>query len=122
MTPAYLALTYDHPELVWLPGASYNIGYSVYPVSFPSGVTSTKENIELAGSTFTLKPNSQNGTLTAANVNSLFNQTKTQIDQMLSAEASSSLHSRHTQFLLFHHHLHQYKDCMESDNTHFRDL
>ena len=89
VTPAYLALTYDHPELVWLPGASYNIGYSVYPVSFPSGVTSTKENIELAGSTFTLKPNSQNGTLTAANVNSLFNQTKTQIDQMLSAGATN---------------------------------
>ena len=89
VTPAYLALTYDHPELAWLPGASYNIGYSVYPVSFPSGVTSTKENIELAGSTFTLKPNSQNGTLTAANVNSLFNQTKTQIDQMLSAGATN---------------------------------
>ena len=89
VTPAYLALTYDHPELVWLPGASYNIGYSVYPVSFPSGVTSTKENIELAGSTFTLKPNGQNGTLTASNVNSLFNQTKTQIDQMLSAGATN---------------------------------
>ena len=89
VTPAYLALTYDHPELVWLPGASYNIGYSVYPVSFPSGVTSMTENIELAGSTFTLKPNSQNGTLTAANVNSLFNQTKTQIDQMLSAGATN---------------------------------
>ena len=89
VTPAYLALTYDHPELVWLPGASYNIGYSVYPVSFPSGVTSTKENIELAGSTFTLKPNGQNGTLTAANVNPLFNQTKTQIDQMLSAGATN---------------------------------
>ena len=89
VTPAYLALTYDHPELVWLPGASYNIGYSVYPVSFPSGVTSMTENIELAGSTFTLKPNSQNGTLTAANVNSLFNQTKTQIDQMLSSGATN---------------------------------
>ena len=89
VTPAYLALTYDHPELVWLPGASYNIGYSVYPVSFPSGVTSMTENIELAGSTFTLKPNGQNGTLTAANVNPLFNQTKTQIDQMLSAGATN---------------------------------
>lgn len=30
VTPAYLALTYDHPELVWLSGAKYTIGYSVY--------------------------------------------------------------------------------------------
>ena len=87
--PAYLALTYDHPELVWLPGASYNIGYSVYPVSFPSGVTRMSEDIELAGSTFTLKPNSQNGTLTAATVDTLFNQTKAQIDQMLSSGATN---------------------------------
>ena len=88
VTPAYLALTYDHPELVWLSGASYNIGYSVYPASFPAGVTSMTEDVELAGSTFTLKPNSQNGTLTASVVNPLFEQTKTQIDQMLSSGAT----------------------------------
>ena len=40
VTPAYLALTYDHPELVWLSGAKYTIGYSVYTPLFESGETS----------------------------------------------------------------------------------
>lgn len=88
VTPAYLALTYDHPELVWLSGASYNIGYSVYAVSFPAGVTSMTEDIELAGSTFTLKPNTKTGVLTADEVNPLFNKTKTEIDATLSANAT----------------------------------
>lgn len=88
VTPAYLALMYDHPELVWITGSSYNIGYSVYPVSFPSGVTRVTEDIELAGSTFTLKPNSQNGTLTASVVDPLFNQTKSEIDKTLSSDAT----------------------------------
>ena len=88
VTPAYLALTYDHPELVWLSGASYNIGYSVYAVSFPNGVTEMTEDIELAGSTFTLKPNSEIGVLTSSKIDPLLAGTKSQIDGTLSSTAT----------------------------------
>ena len=48
VTPAYLALTYDHPELVWLSGAKYTIGYSVYTPLFESGEISIITDLELA--------------------------------------------------------------------------
>lgn len=88
VTPAYLALTYDHPELVWLSGASYNIGYSLYAVSFPTGVTEMTEDIELAGSTFTLKPNTEIGALTSSKTDALFTGTKSEIDGTLSSTAT----------------------------------
>lgn len=73
VTPAYLALTYDHPELVWLSGAKYTIGYSVYTPLFESGEISIITDLELAGS----------------KVNPLFDGTKSQIDAMLPANATT---------------------------------
>ena len=89
VTPAYLALTYDHPELVWLSGAKYTIGYSVYTPLFESGEISIITDLELAGSTFTITPTKDTGVLTASKVNSLFNGTKSQIDAMLPANATT---------------------------------
>ena len=89
VTPAYLALTYDHPELVWLSGAKYTIGYSVYTPLFESGETSIITDLELAGSTFTITPTKDTGALTASNVNPLFDGTKSQIDAMLPANATT---------------------------------
>ena len=87
VTPAYLALTYDHPELVWLSGAKYTIGYSVYTPLFESGETSIITDLELAGSTFTITPTKDTGVLTGSKVNPLFDGTKSQIDAMLPANA-----------------------------------
>ena len=89
VTPAYLALTYDHPELVWLSGAKYTIGYSVYTPWFEEGETSIITDLELAGSTFTITPTKDTGALTASNVNPLFDGTKSQIDAMLPANATT---------------------------------
>ena len=89
VTPAYLALTYDHPELVWLSGAKYTIGYSVYTPWFEEGETSIITDLELAGSTFTITPTKDTGALTASNVNPLFDETKSQIDAMLPANATT---------------------------------
>ena len=89
VTPAYLALTYDHPELVWLSGAKYTIGYSVYTPLFESGEISIITDLELAGSTFTITPTKDTGALTASNVNPLFDGTKSQIDAMLPANATT---------------------------------
>ena len=89
VTPAYLALTYDHPELVWLSGAKYTIGYTVYTPWFEEGETSIITDLELAGSTFTITPTKDTGVLTASNVNPLFDGTKSQIDAMLPANATT---------------------------------
>ena len=89
VTPAYLALTYDHPELVWLSGAKYTIGYSVYTPLFESGETSIITDLELAGSTFTIIPTKDTGVLTGSKVNPLFDGTKSQIDAMLPANATT---------------------------------
>ena len=89
VTPAYLALTYDHPELVWLSGAKYTIGYSVYTPLFESGEISIITNLELAGSTFTITPTKDTGVLTGSKVNPLFDGTKSQIDAMLPANATT---------------------------------
>ena len=89
VTPAYLALTYDHPELVWLSGAKYTIGYSVYTPLFESGEISIITDLELAGSTFTITPTKDTGVLTGSKVNSLFDGTKSQIDAMLPANATT---------------------------------
>ena len=89
VTPAYLALTYDHPELVWLSGAKYTIGFSVYTPWFEEGETSIITDLELAGSTFTITPTKDTGALTASNVNPLFDGTKSQIDAMLPANATT---------------------------------
>ncbi len=89
VTPAYLALTYDHPELVWLSGAKYTIGYSVYTPWFEEGETSIITDLELAGSTFTITPTKDTGALTASKVNPLFDGTKSQIDAMLPANATT---------------------------------
>ena len=89
VTPAYLALTYDHPELVWLSGAKYTIGYTVYTPWFEDGEISIITDLELAGSTFTITPTKDNGVLTASNVNPLFDGTKSQIDAMLPANATT---------------------------------
>ena len=89
VTPAYLALTYDHPELVWLSGAKYTIGYSVYTPLFESGEISIITDLELAGSTFTITPTKDTGVLTGSKVNPLFDGTKSQIDAMLSANATT---------------------------------
>ena len=89
VTPAYLALTYDHPELVWLSGAKYTIGYSVYTPWFEEVETSIITDLELAGSTFTITPTKDTGALTASNVNPLFDGTKSQIDAMLPANATT---------------------------------
>ena len=88
VTPAYLALLYDHPEMVWLTGSAYSVGYTFYPSHFESGETTMTDDVELASSSFTLRPNSENGTLTSSVVDPLFNQTKAQIDQMLPANAT----------------------------------
>lgn len=88
VTPAYLALTYDHPELVWLSGAKYTIGYSVYTPIFYDGETSIVTDLELAGSTFSLTPTSDTGALNASKVDSLFNGTKSEIDATLPANAT----------------------------------
>ena len=66
-------MTYDHPELVWLSGAKYTIGYSVYTPLFESGEISIITDLELAGS----------------KVNPLFDGTKSQIDAMLPANATT---------------------------------
>lgn len=89
VTPAYLALTYDHPELVWLSGAKYTIGYSVYTPLFESGEISIITDLELAGSTFTIIPTKDTGGLTGSKVNPLFDGTKSQIDAMLPANATT---------------------------------
>ena len=89
VTPAYLALTYDHPELVWLSGAKYTIGYTVYTPWFEEGETSIITDLELAGSTFTITPTKDTGVLTASSVNPLFDGTKSQIDAMLPANATT---------------------------------
>lgn len=89
VTPAYLALTYDHPELVWLLGAKYTIGYSVYTPLFESGEISIITDLELAGSTFTITPTKDTGVLTGSKVNPLFDGTKSQIDAMLPANATT---------------------------------
>ena len=89
VTPAYLALTYDHPELVWLSGAKYTIGYSVYTPLFESGEISIITDLELAGSTFTIIPTKDTGVLTGSKVNLLFDGTKSQIDAMLPANATT---------------------------------
>ena len=89
VTPAYLALTYDHPELVWLSGAKYTIGYSVYTPLFESGEISIITDLELAGSTFTITPTKDTGALTGSKVNPLFDGTKSQIDAMLPANATT---------------------------------
>ena len=89
VTPAYLALTYDHPELVWLSGAKYTIGYSVYTPWFEEGETSIITDLELAGSTFTITPTKDTGVLTASSVNPLFDGTKSQVDAMLQANATT---------------------------------
>lgn len=89
VTPAYLALTYDHPELVWLSGAKYTIGYSVYAPLFESGEISIITDLELAGSTFTITPTKDTGVLTGSKVNPLFDGTKSQIDAMLPANATT---------------------------------
>ena len=89
VTPAYLALTYDHPELVWLSGAKYTIGYSVYTPMFESGEISIITDLELAGSTFTITPTKDTGVLTGSKVNPLFDGTKSQIDAMLPANATT---------------------------------
>ena len=89
VTPAYLALTYDHPELVWLSGAKYTIGYTVYTPWFEEGETSIITDLELAGSTFTITPTKDTGVLTASSVNPLFDGTKSQIDAMLLANATT---------------------------------
>ena len=89
VTPAYLALTYDHPELVWLSGAKYTIGYSVYTPLFESGEISIITDLELAGSTFTIIPTKDTGVLTGSKVNPLFDGTKSQIDAMLPADATT---------------------------------
>ena len=89
VTPAYLALTYDHPELVWLSGAKYTIGYSVYTPLFESGEISIITDLELAGSTFTITPTKDTGVLTGSKVNPLFDGTKSQIDAMLPANATT---------------------------------
>ena len=89
VTPAYLALTYDHPELVWLSGAKYTIGYSVYTQLFESGEISIITDLELAGSTFTIIPTKDTGVLTGSKVNPLFDGTKSQIDAMLPANATT---------------------------------
>ena len=77
VTPAYLALTYDHPELVWLSGAKYTIGYSVYTPLFESGEISI------------ITPTKDTGVLTGSKVNPLFDGTKSQIDAMLPANATT---------------------------------
>ena len=89
VTPAYLALTYDHPELVWLSGAKYTIGYTVYTPWFEEDEVSIITDLELAGSTFTITPTKDTGALTASNVNPLFDGTKSQIDAMLPANATT---------------------------------
>ena len=89
VTPAYLALTYDHPELVWLSGAKYTIGYSVYTPWFEEDEVSIITDLELAGSTFTITPTKDTGVLTASNVNPLFDGTKSQVDAMLPANATT---------------------------------
>ena len=89
VTPAYLALTYDHPELVWLSGAKYTIGYSVYTPLFESGEISIITDLELAGSTFTITPTKDTGVLTGSKVNPLFDGTKSQIDAVLPANATT---------------------------------
>ena len=89
VTPAYLALTYDHPELVWLSGAKYTIGYTVYTPWFEEDEVSIITDLELAGSTFTITPTKDTGVLTASNVNPLFDGTKSQIDAMLPANATT---------------------------------
>ena len=89
VTPAYLALTYDHPELVWISGAKYTIGYSVYTPLFESGEISIITDLELAGSTFTITPTKDTGVLTGSKVNPLFDGTKSQIDAMLPANATT---------------------------------
>ena len=89
VTPAYLALTYDHSELVWLSGAKYTIGYSVYTPMFESGEISIITDLELAGSTFTITPTKDTGVLTGSKVNPLFDGTKSQIDAMLPANATT---------------------------------
>lgn len=89
VTPAYLALTYDHPELVWLSGAKYTIGYTVYTPWFEEDEVSIITDLELAGSTFTITPTKDTGVLTASSVNPLFDGTKSQIDAMLPANATT---------------------------------
>ena len=89
VTPAYLALTYDHPELVWLSGAKYTIGYTVYTPWFEEDEVSIITDLELAGSTFTITPTKDTGVLTASNVNPLFDGTKSQVDAMLPANATT---------------------------------
>ena len=89
VTPAYLALTYDHPELVWLSGAKYTIGYTVYTPWFEEDEVSIITDLDLAGSTFTITPTKDTGVLTASSVNPLFDGTKSQIDAMLPANATT---------------------------------
>ena len=89
VTPAYLAVTYDHPELVWLSGAKYTIGYTVYTPWFEEDEVSIITDLELAGSTFTITPTKDTGVLTASSVNPLFDGTKSQIDAMLPANATT---------------------------------
>ena len=89
VTPAYLALTYDHPELVWLSGAKYTIGYTVYTPWFEEDEVSIITDLELAGSTFTITPTKDTGVLTASSVNPVFDGTKSQIDAMLPANATT---------------------------------
>lgn len=89
VTPAYLALTYDHPELVWLSGAKYTIGYTVYTPWFEEDEVSIITDLELAGSTFTITPTKDTGVLTASKMNPLFDGTKSQIDAMLPANATT---------------------------------
>ena len=82
-------MIYDHPELVWLSGAKYTSGYSVYTPLFESGETSIITDLELAGSTFTITPTKDTGVLTGSKVNPLFDGTKSQIDAMLPANATT---------------------------------
>ena len=62
---------------------------SVYTPLFESGETSIITDLELAGSTFTITPTKDTGVLTGSKVTPLFDGTKSQIDAMLPANATT---------------------------------
>ena len=70
-------------------GQQTTIGYSVYTPLFESGEISIITDLELAGSTFTIIPTKDTGVLTGSKVNPLFDGTKSQIDAMLPANATT---------------------------------
>ena len=65
------------------------LSQSVYTPLFESGEISIITDLELAGSTFTITPTKDTGVLTGSKVNPLFDGTKSQIDAMLPANATT---------------------------------